>query len=205
MALSDKLIEVKNSLDCKFPWLLLLEFNVLGDDSEIIRVVKNTEDVVYKGNTYTAFNFSLSSIEQNIEGQITSVSLAVSGISHVLQPYVEMYEGCTSATIALTVIHADNLEEDYSELEQHFSVLSTRMTALDVQFTIGAPSPLKQRFPLYRFFSDICSYQTFKGPRCGYAGGESSCDRRFCTCRELGNSARFGGQPGLRSGGVRFV
>jgi len=205
MALPDKLKEVKYSLSTKYPWLTLLQFNVNDKDDTIVRVVRNNETVIYQGNEYIGFPFELGMIQQNIEGEIQSSSLSVSGVTYAFQKYIEANDGCLDATIILTIVHADNLSENYAELEQHWNVLSTHVTATDIQFTIGAPSPLLQRFPLYRFFSDMCSYKTFKGPKCGYSGSDETCDRRWSTCRIFGNSARFGGVPGIRRDSVRFV
>ena len=44
-----------------------------------------------------------------------------------------------------------------------------------------------------RWTVDKCSYRTFKGLECGYAGATASCDRLYATCQGLGNSARYGG------------
>jgi hypothetical protein len=51
-------------------------------------------------------------------------------------------------------------------------------------------------------YRNICRYKKFKGTRCGYAGVEIICDRTLTRCRELANSRRFGGFPGMGAGGL---
>ena len=44
-----------------------------------------------------------------------------------------------------------------------------------------------------------CRWKKFKGTRCGYAGGETWCDRGWNRCNNLGNTANFGGARWLPS------
>ncbi len=205
MALSENLIIEKNKLDAQYPWLILLEFQLNDPDDQVFRFVRNHPNVTFQGNVYNGFNFDLGLIEQSIDGKIHDTILSVSGVTYALQADLEEFDGATDAEIILTVVHADNLGDDYSELELYFDVLSTHIGQLSIDFTVGAPSPLLQRLLTQRYFADFCSYREFKGPRCKYVGVETICNRRLADCRGYSNSARFGGCPGLRKDGVRFL
>jgi len=210
MSLPENLIIEKNKLNAEYPWLILLKFAINeGDSDEIVhRFVRNYHDVSFQGNLYVGFNFDLGLIQQSIDGKIHETGLSVSGVSLELQAELEALDGAVDAEITLTVVHVDNLAEDHSELEWIFDVLATHIGQLSVDFTIGAPSPLLQRFLSQRYFADFCSYDEFGGPRCGYvyqSGDDLFCHRRFADCRAFGNSARFGGCPGLRVDGIHFL
>lgn len=205
MALSENLVIEKNKLNAQYPWLILLDFKLNDPENQIFRFVRNHPNVTFQGNVYNGFNFDLGLIEQSIDGKIHDTMLSVSGVTYALQKDLEELDGATDAEIILTVVHADNLDEDYSELELFFDVLSTHIGQLSIDFTIGAPSPLLQRLLTERYFADFCSYREFGGPRCKYVGEAEFCNRRLADCRELENSPRFGGCPGLRVDGVRFL
>ncbi len=60
-------------------------------------------------------------------------------------------------------------------------------------FTLGpSADPALGRLP-FREYAPTCTYRTFKGAQCGYAGAETTCDRSFARCTALSNTARFGG------------
>lgn len=199
MSLPPNLILAKNSLNCEYPWILLLEFTINPEDENPIthRFARNYEDIQFKGETYKAFNFQVGLIEENVEGKIPTTTVAVSNVTQYLQPALEEYEGCLDASVRIIVVHADLLSEDYSELELEFDVLSPVINANVVSFQLGAPSPLRQRHPLYRYLKDLCPFK-FKGILCGYSEEEfNDCNHRFCDCKERENQSRFGGFPGL--------
>ena len=53
----------KNQLSSKSAWLILL--TVTMPDATIIRVAKNNEDVLYQGERFSAFNFTLEAVDNN--------------------------------------------------------------------------------------------------------------------------------------------
>jgi len=175
----------------------------LGQDeiNRLYNVGSGTEKIPAR---YENFNFNLSLIQESSEGELPKTTLSVSNVTQFLQEYIEGLEGLTGATIVLSIVHADNLNEDYAELQTEFEVLATRLTAMDVAFQVGGPSLLAQRHPLHRYFADLCRHK-FKNARCGYTGGATSCNRRLADCRTLNNSARFGGFTGLESGTIRIA
>jgi len=124
-----------------------------------------TEKVPVK---YDSFNFSCSLIQENSEGELPKTTLAVSNVTQFLQEFLEETEGLVDSTILFTIIHADNLGEDYAELQTMFEVLASRVTAMDVIFEVGGMSLLRQRFPLHRYFADLCRHR-FENARCQYS------------------------------------
>jgi len=47
-----------------------------------------------------------------------------------------------------------------------------------------------------REYSKVCNF-VFKGPKCGYTGPETFCDKTLTQCETYGNAANFGGFPEL--------
>lgn len=191
----------KNKLVSTAPWLLLL--TVTLPDTTVLRLARNTEDVTFGGNLYTAFAFELGDVRSGGDGRIQGVTLRVANPGRALQPYLEEGDGLVGCAVTLAVVHADNLGSDYSELTLAWDVIATESAAEWITFTLGAENPLRRRFPLHVAIPFSCNW-AFKGAECAYAGGAVSCARTLDACRALGNSARFGGRPGI-VGAARFV
>jgi len=195
MSLPVNLLIEKNKINAQYPWLLLVKFALYeGESNELIyRFVKNFPDITFQGEEYKGFNFDISFIEQSTEGKIPTTSIAVCNVTQYLQGTLEDYEGAVDGKITLTIVHADSLDEDYSELELEFDIVKTSLDGGAIEFELGAPSALRRRFPLHRHLPDKCPYE-FGSARCGYTGGDSVCYKRYSDCREKENQVRFGGE-----------
>lgn len=191
-----------NSLDADSPWLILLDINISGEDT--IRLVNNNEDIVFDGNTYIAFGFTITMPTQNSKGEIPNVQLSVANSTRTLQTYVEQYSGGVGASVTLTVVNAAHLEENYAELTTTLTVIGCQCNAQWVVFTLGAANPLNKKFPPNQYIAAHCRFK-FKGEYCAYDGLETECNKTIDRCRELQNSSRFGGHLGLDSTGIRLV
>lgn len=191
----------KNKLIGTAPWLVLLALTL--PDATVLRLAKNTEDVTFGGHVYSAFAFELGENRSGGDGKIQGVSLRVANPGRVLQPYLEQYGGLVGCAVSLMVVHADNLAADYTELTLAWNVIAAVSSEEWIEFTLGAENPLRRRFPLQAAIPLSCNWP-FKGVECAYAGTVQTCARTLEACRALGNSARFGGRPGL-NGAPRFV
>jgi lambda family phage minor tail protein L len=201
-SLPANIILEKNKLHTPYPWIVLIEIT-LTDDT-VLRYAKNTANVTFGGNVYTAMNFDIEPTQQTSKGEIPTVTLRVSNITRLLQPYLEDLDGGIGSTVKVTVVNTNLLAESYSELEMTFDVLACNATARWASFILGSPSPLRQRFPLYRFIAEHCRWQ-FEGAECGYVGAESSCDRTYADCVTRENTEHFGGFMGMKSGGIEIA
>lgn len=191
----------KNKLVSTAPWLMLLAVTL--PDASVLRLAKNTENVTFGGNTYTAFAFDLGDVRSGGDGRIQGVTLKVANPERMLQPYMEANDGLVGCAVTLAVVHADNLASDYTELTLSYDVLAAESGADWITFTLGAENPLRRRFPLQVAIPFSCNWR-FKGEECAYAGSATTCARTLDACRNLANTARFGGRPGI-TGAARFV
>jgi phage-related protein len=198
------LVLEKNKIATKSAWLILLEITLT--DLTVLRFVRNTEDITFDSDLYSAMPFELDPIEDQLRGQIPTVNLKISNVTRLLQTYLEDLDGGIGSTVKIIVVNSDNLSASYSELELTFEVVGAYSDSSYAVFTLGMPNPLNKRFPLYRYIANHCNWTSrFKGVECGYAGASTTCTGTLTRCRELSNSARFGGFIGMDTGGVRFA
>ena len=73
----------------------------------------------------------------------------------------------------------NNLKLDYED------------ASMDIETTLGGYEIMAPAMK----YRTTCQVRRFKDCRCGYTGEETSCDRTFERCKELGNQANFRGFP----------
>ncbi len=196
------LIQEKNKLATPNPWIVLLD--IVLDSTHKLYFCSNNEDITFSGQVYTAFPFVLDATTENNKGEIPSVSLKVANVTQIIHAYLEDLDGAVGATVTIRVVNAAYLSQNYSELEMTFTVVSTSADSEWIEFTLGAPNPLRRRYPVYRFISGHCNWE-FKGLECDYSGSASECDRSWEQCEKIGNTKRFGGYRGLSEKGWKIV
>ena len=192
----------KNKIAADSAWIILIEIYL--DDSTVLYFARNNEAITYDGQEYQAFPFELDAMKENARGEIPTLTLRVSNVTRIIQAYLEDYSGGVGKTVKLIVVNSENLTEDFAELEMEFEVLATTSSVQWVTFTLGAPNPLRQRFPRHRYFSNYCRWE-FKSTECGYTGDATTCNHRLQDCRAYNNSSRFGGFPSLSERGYRVA
>ncbi len=192
----------KNKIATGSAWLLFIDITITPEI--VLHFVRNTEAVEYKGINYEAFPFELDTVNETTKGEIPTLQLRVSNVTRIIQTYLEQYQGGIGKTVKLMVVNSAYLAEDFSDLEMEFDILETTSDVQWVSFKLGAPNPLRQRFPKSRYFSSYCRW-VFKDAGCGYAGTATACNKRLLDCQALNNSPRFGGFPGLSERGLRVA
>ena len=185
----------KNRLASDGAWLILLEI-VLG--AAHLHLVRNTENITWDGQEYTAFPFEMDAQKEDRQ-ELTQLTIRVSNVSRVVQGYVEAAGGGTGATVIIRVVNSNHLDMP-ADLEEVFTSLSATADVHWVLFVLGIGEIMSQRFPADRNMRNYCRYKQFKGVRCGYNDTAMECNRTLARCRDLLNSGRFGGEPGLPGG-----
>ncbi len=264
------LVLEKNKLSGTVPWLILLEVSIPSTPATTIYLVRNTEDITFNSQTYTAFPFELDVSKQVSKGDIPTIELRVNNVTRTLQSYLEDYDGLVDESVTIRVVAKPTGESVYHEAASWtYDILAVHSDAQYVYFTLGAPNPLSRRFPLYRYIAFNCRWRfrldsSVVAPECGYAGNDSAttwaqstaytvgdivkptsvnghyyrcttagisdateptwttiigntvtdgsvtwtenyCKKTLQNCQDLDNSERFGGFPGLGSGGIRLA
>ena len=203
----------KNKLASSYPWILCLEITVPGLTTPI-RVCSNGEDITWKGETWTAFPFEMDAIKETSTGEVPRVDLRVSNVSRAIEGYLHEYDtyckanGYSAIEVTVSLINYANVASDTPEVEYDFILVRPRTNSQWATFTLGANNPFLNRFPPSRMLKQNCRYK-FQDERCGYmddSSGEGiTCNKTLARCRELGNSERFGGTPGIGKDGIIVI
>jgi len=200
LPLPASLISQKNLLASDSPALALLEIN-MPQLAQPLKLVANDVNVTWDGDTWAAFPFEIDNIGEPTKGELPSVSIKVSNVSRAIQGYVELADGGVDADVIVRVINGGDLAELTPYIRLDFRVASTSVDAEWVNFNLTSIDTWTRVFPRTKVIKNHCAYQ-FKGLHCGYAGVETTCDRTLTRCRELNNSVRFGGFPGVGRSGL---
>lgn len=191
----------KNKIASENAWLILCTIEVrdeFGQPVETLRIVKNNEDIVYQGETYTAAEFNIDF--ESAANEEPSMKFSALDPTGAIRDRMEDYDGGVGFGVTLTIVNTGNLDAP-PEIEEEFDVLTASAPGVNVSWTLGAENPLKYQFPYRRQYRDRCPW-VFKSPRCGYAGAATHCDFTLNGpngCRVKNNVRNFGGFPALRS------
>lgn len=194
----DSIID-KNKVSSSNVFLILLEVEVRDTEGvlvDMVRIAKNSEDVVFETNTFTASNFELDiQIDALKEPSIT---LEAHDETKQLAQYVDAYDGLVGCNVRVIIVNSGGLTGP-ADIDEQMIVLSSSFSAYKLRFELGVESSVGLRFPNFRQFKDIC-FKKFKGPRCQYAGPDATCSySRTGTngCIAKNNEINFGGFTGI--------
>lgn len=163
-----------------------------------IYIVNNNENIIWNNREYIAFPFKLGSVTYDGK-EFPNITLNVSNVTRAAGEALAQVKGGGGTEVILRVINSKLLNEP-AMLEEYFIVKDSGRDAVWCSITLGVVDEGQKRFPEKRVMRDFCSYIAstgFKGIECGYNGTATSCDGTLARCRELGNSKRYGGCPGV--------
>lgn len=183
----------KNKLASDSPFLLLVEVTC-KDLPDKIRLVRNTEDVTWCKETWTAFPLD---IEQYTEDGKTlpALNLKISSGRGLLTTYLQQYNGLVDSEVAVYIVHAKLLDIETPETELDFVINECSYDEEWISFTLGPSPEIADRFPAWRYLTDFCPF-VCGDIRCGYTG-EKTCQNNLASCLM---PERFGGEPGIQTG-----
>lgn len=184
----------KNRLSTTGADLVLLDILL----STPIYIVNNNENITWNGQEYIAFPFKLGSI--NYDGKETpNITLNVSNVTRSVGAALAQVKGGGGTEVILRVVNSNILSEPAMR-EEYFIVKNSGRDGTWCSITLGVVDEGQKRFPEKTTMKNFCSYLAstgFKGIECAYNGAETTCDGTLKRCRELNNSARYGGAPGV--------
>jgi len=147
--------------------LLLLEITLTNSGTPI-RLVRNTANVTYDGNEYTAFAMELGEIPQELRGEIPHVSLRLGNATRVLEPYLHGAGGLIGASVRVMLVQSDLLS-DPPDMDVTFIVNRATSTATWITLDLSLGVSLAARFPADRYIPNYCRH-VFRGNACTFAG-----------------------------------
>lgn len=183
----------KNKLASDAPFLILVEMTHTALP-EPIRVVRNNEDIVWRGNTWEAFPVDFGT--QSINGQEEpALDMTISNCGGMLQSYIQQYNGLGDAEVSIFIVHVNLLDSGTPLNELDLVVLETKYDEQWISFRLTASPEIMNRFPSCTYAAQYCPYK-FKSVRCGYNGSGGPCKNTADSCLI---PSRFGGEEGMNS------
>lgn len=195
------LIEEKNKVSQEQPWLLLLTLtNVAGD--LVIRVVRNTENIIYKGNEYAAFPFEIDTVPEATKGSLPTMAITLSNVDRQIQSYVEQDATFGSGwSVVITLAHISQLNgtvlpDQVAEIEHEFQSLDVTATNESLVINLGVQNPMLVQFPRQKFSGGFCQRVFDDGVGCPYSTqGKvprtfTFCKRTLANCKERFSQSR---------------
>ncbi len=213
--LPPSLIAEKNKIATPSAWLLLLDITL--PNTTMFFLTNNNEDVSWETQLYTAVPLQIEPSKESVSGNIPTFNIMVNNVTRIMQGYIEEADGAVGSTVLMRVVSTvggsvvDDVFTlaggvDYTELEMVFEVVATYTDTMWVTFTLGAPNPLRKRFPLGHYLPDNCEWlNRYMGAECAYGGELPTCAGTYSACVLHSNQTRFGGFKGLGSGGLRVI
>lgn len=209
LTISATALAEKNKLATTSVFMLALMVTIPGVGTPV-RVVANSEDITWQGETWVAFPFEIEEISDNNKGEVPSVEVRVGNVNRSMEAYIHAYDayckanGFSPIVMNIYVVNSENLGSATPEVEYEYELKKPKTNPKWATFTLGASNLFTRRCPAQRVLKDHCRFK-FKSTRCGYSGEETACDKTLTRCRALSNSARFGGAPGIGSRGIYIV
>lgn len=178
---------IKNSLISDGAMLILLEIKLIT--GEYVRLVRNTEDITWRGYTWIAFNFTIDTVQEDSKGEIPVVTIKVSNVAKSLEYYLQNGHGGIGSTVKLIVVNSKLLNEDQAMVEEEFEINDAKSDEIWVTFGLGPGYPIYARRPLERVMKNFCQYD-YCGIRCGLPESIKTqyptCNRTITDCRLRG-------------------
>lgn len=191
----------KNRLESDGAWIILLEIKV--SDTVQLNICRNTENVVWRGVTWTAFPFEFDAPTQSGGGELPSFNIRVSNVTRAVQGYIEEVDGGVGAQVHMYVVlvKSDGTVMDEPFLDEQFGITSTSFDAAWVTFTASGAERMNRRVPERAYWKNWCPY-IYKGPECRANSSLPECDHSLSNCRLRNNARRFGGYPSIPEGSI---
>lgn len=197
LPLSSIAIEEKNKLtNSDSVFLIALEIIIPGLP-EHIRVIANTEDITWQGETWQAFPFEMDEITETDAGEVPRIEIKVGNVNREIEFYLHEYDrycklnGHQPVVCHIYVVNTLNLDSSDPEVHHEFELVQPKTNPQWATFVLGASNPFNRRFPQRRMIP-VCGWK-FKDNRCQYSGSARNCNKSFARCKALNNSSRFGG------------
>lgn len=194
-------IEQKNALTKKPIYLYTVyEYNGVNN----LYFAAYAEDVTFAGIKYTRFPITHEAIGENVNGEINTVQITLSGVSLLIRSYLKNYD-FHRKKVSIKQVFQDTLGDSNAYKEDIFYIDSYKSDYEQVSFTLSTRVDiLCAKIPGQVYTRNSCIWLKttgFKGAQCGYTGEETTCNGTLARCKELGNSSRYGAFPSIPAEG----
>ena len=195
------LIEEKNKVSQDQPWLLFLTLTNVAKTT-VIRLVRNTENITYKGQEYVAFPFEIDNVPEASIGSLPTLAIKVSNADRQIQTYIEQDATFGSGwEVIISLAHVSQLNgtdltNQVAEIEHKFQSLDLIADNEFLTINLGVRNPMLVQFPRQQFSGGFCQRTFNDGEGCPYStqgkAGTSFtiCKKTIAQCKERFSESR---------------
>lgn len=188
------LIEEKNKISQDQPWLLFLTLTNVAK-TLTLRLVRNTENITFKGSEYIAFPFEIDNVPEASVGSLPTLAIKVSNVDRQIQTYIEQDPTFGSGwEVLISLAHISqlngtDLEDQVAEIEHKFQSLDLTADNEWLVINLGVRNPMLVQFPRQQYAGGFCQRTFNDGEGCTYSTqGKNSnftmCKRTLANCKE---------------------
>jgi len=197
ITLSSNVIDHKNDLSSTEAFLIALELSIPSLETPIY-LIRNNENIVWRGITWQSFPFSIDEISETSSNEVPSVAITLANASRAMEMYVVQYDTWLKENAhqpiigTIHVLSAADLDNTNSILTMSFEISSFNSTAQAMTFNLTQKNLYIKSFPPSKI-TRKCHFK-FGSTECGIVTG-GACNKTLNDCRNHNNSFRFGGYP----------
>lgn len=196
-------------------WDIELERRTLTLPPIVFRITSAPQQVTWPpstGETFYPFGFGMTPIEQDNEGNLPSVDLAIDNTGRTLMRQLHDGKGFEGNRATLYLTHQSAIDGAVDEsIEFEFQVSSATAAQDSITLRLEAVNLNEKRLPWGRYVQGTCRWQ-FGGLECAYAitptAAFDTCPKTIAACTLRGDDEvarnlprlhprRFGGFPGI--------
>lgn len=181
----------------------LIKIDIPGN---VVRILDNEtlEILEFNSENYMGAPLELSASEKNDNTEVARLNVSVSNVGQAISGILGqngdiitgqdcyLYQVFLNTSTLELVAGTERLVFMGRVNNLH---LTTQIASMDIECSLGGFTPQAP----FMSFGVNCQYRKFKDIKCGYTGGQTTCDRTLTTCKRYGNVERFGGFPNLPS------
>ena len=158
------------------------------------------DSLVYDGEKYLGAPLTHGEIEKDDNSSVSKLNIELSNVGLSISGIIgQRGDVITGAPAVLTLIFLDvntnTILPDYKQVlyagRCNNLKLDYETAAIDIETSLGG---YELQAPVMKYRTS-CQVRRFKDCRCKYKGKETTCDRTFARCKELGNQENFAGFP----------
>jgi phage-related protein len=168
------------------------------DGSNTLYLTSQKEDKTFDGQVYTSYAISHDSVGENKGGKADQVTLKIGNVARLFQAYFEAYD-FRGLKVTIKTIFSDTIATAAAVMSDVFYIDSYDADQQNAIIHLTSKwDVLEYKLPARKYARNYCQWK-FKSTECGYAGGETECNKSLTRCKVLDNQLRFGGFPSIPS------
>jgi len=174
--LTATLIQQKNKIDTRNPWLVALDIVTNKDPVNFQEeyLVNNNEPLVWGNTTYEPAPFKLGTLPAKSSGELPTIDISLFNTLELAQ-FLNAHDGLIDHPVSIYLVYATqditsgvwSIAEDKVDypLKHSYVITECTITRDVVKFKLGVPNYLKRPFPARLFHKDFCDFM-YKGEYC---------------------------------------